>query len=303
MDLCLSTRREVSQGVLEGTQAGQGDSRCLTWSAACVERASSRTRTEVGSWPAETGALRDDRYVSAGPDHAMDTYLIVPYTFLSRRFPASTEGLDRGCIINSSGEPRTMSTRKNIFRMCFAAALAAGLTACGGGGKKPNTAPSLTLGGTATITEGTIGSTGLKVTATDDQGDDITVQVSDARFEVDADGNLTVVAGTVLDYEMESSIAVDITASDGALEDKKTATVSRRKRRRHRSDADRPSHPGQNRRGKDRRHRSDLHGGRQRRDDGQLDAHRQRRGLQRRLPRRRQVRAASRQGAGLRGPG
>ena len=120
-----------------------------------------------------------------------------------------------------------MSTRKNIFRMCFAAALAAGLTACGGGGTKKvvNTAPSLTLDGAAAIDEGTTGTTGLAVSATDAQGNDITLTVSDPRFGV-VGGVLTVVAGTVLDYEKESSITVSITADDGELSDTKTATVS-----------------------------------------------------------------------------
>ena len=119
-----------------------------------------------------------------------------------------------------------MSTRKNIFRMCFAAALAAGLTACGGGGTKVvNTAPSLTLGGTAAIDEGDTGTTGLTVTATDAQDNDITLTVSDPRFGV-VGGVLTVVAGTVLDYEKESSITVSITADDGELSDTMSTTVS-----------------------------------------------------------------------------
>ena len=120
-----------------------------------------------------------------------------------------------------------MSTRKNIFRMCFAAALAAGLTACGGGGTKKvvNTAPSLTLGGAAAIDEGGTGTTGLAVSATDAQGNDITLTVSDPRFSV-VGGMLTVVAGTVLDFEKEPSITVSITADDGELSDTKTATVS-----------------------------------------------------------------------------
>ena len=113
-----------------------------------------------------------------------------------------------------------MSTFKNLANVSFVAMLAIGLAACGGGSSQPeappNTAPSLTLGGSASIDEGATGTTGLTVTATDEQGDTVTYQVSDARFDV-VGGMLVVVAGAMLDYETESSIAVNITASDGMM--------------------------------------------------------------------------------------
>ena len=120
-----------------------------------------------------------------------------------------------------------MATRKNILTACFVAALSVGLAACGSSTTEVvNTPPSLALGGAAAINEGMTGRTGLMVTATDGQDDTITYEVSDARFDV-VGGMLVVVAGTLLDYETERSIAVDITASDGALSsDTKTANVT-----------------------------------------------------------------------------
>ena len=102
--------------------------------------------------------------------------------------------------------------------------LALAMAGCGGGEMAVNTAPSLMLGPGGAIDEDMTGSTGLAVTATDEEGDEITFQVSDARFAV-VGGVLHVVAGTMLDHEMESSISVGITANDGDLTDTKTAVV------------------------------------------------------------------------------
>ena len=103
--------------------------------------------------------------------------------------------------------------------------LALAMAGCGGGEMAVNTAPSLMLGPGGAIDEDMTGSTGLAVTATDEDGDEIMLTVSDARFAV-VGGVLTVVAGTMLDHEMESSITVEITASDGDLSDTKMAEVT-----------------------------------------------------------------------------
>ena len=106
--------------------------------------------------------------------------------------------------------------------------LALAMAGCGGGGtdmQAVNTGPSLMLGTGASIDEGETGTTGLTVSATDEQGDEVTFQVDDPRFAV-VGGMLTVVAGTMLDYETESSVTVGITASDGELmSDTMTAVV------------------------------------------------------------------------------
>ena len=109
--------------------------------------------------------------------------------------------------------------------------LALAMAGCGGGGSSTavstpvNTGPSLMLGTGASIVEGMTGSTGLTVTATDEQGDEVMFAVNDPRFAV-VGGVLTIVAGTMLDYETERSITVGITASDGKLmSDTMTAVV------------------------------------------------------------------------------
>ena len=107
--------------------------------------------------------------------------------------------------------------------------LALAMAGCGGGSGEVavdvNTGPSLMLGTGASIDEGTTGTTGLTVTATDEEGDEVAFQVDDPRFDV-VGGVLTIVAGTMLDYETERSITVGITASDGELmSDTMTAVV------------------------------------------------------------------------------
>ena len=113
----------------------------------------------------------------------------------------------------------------NLGKTASVLFLALAMAGCGGGSEMAvNTAPSLMLGTGGSIAEDMDGPTGLTVTATDEDGDDVMITVDDARFSV-VGGVLTVVDGTMLDHETESSITVTITASDGDLSDTKMAEV------------------------------------------------------------------------------
>ena len=77
------------------------------------------------------------------------------------------------------------------------------------------------------IAEGKDGATVGKLTTTDpDAGDRHTYAVSDARFEVAADGTLKLKAGQHLDYAAEKTIDLTVTATDaGGLSTQKTFTL------------------------------------------------------------------------------
>ena len=91
-----------------------------------------------------------------------------------------------------------------------------------------NEAPSVPIGGAQTVTlnEGTsvASDIGITIIATDpDEGDEVTLKVSDDRFEV-IDGKLRVKAGQKFDFETEPSVDLTITGTDkGGLTD--TASV------------------------------------------------------------------------------
>ena len=92
-----------------------------------------------------------------------------------------------------------------------------------------NEPPSLTLTGSQTLQldEGTSTSadTGIEVAVTDpDAGDEISYEVSDARFEV-VDGKLRVKAGKTFDFESESKVDLTIIARDSEGLTDKAATI------------------------------------------------------------------------------
>ncbi|MFC2304974.1 MAG: beta-galactosidase, partial [Cardiobacterium hominis] len=78
------------------------------------------------------------------------------------------------------------------------------------------------------VAEGKDGASVGKLTTTDpDAGDAHRYTVSDARFEVTADGTLKLKAGLHLDYAAEKTIALTVTATDaGGLATQKTFTLS-----------------------------------------------------------------------------
>ena len=80
----------------------------------------------------------------------------------------------------------------------------------------------------ATVAEGKDGASVGKLTTTDpDAGDAHRYTVSDARFEVTADGTLQLKAGLHLDYAAEKTVALTVTATDaGGLATQKTFTLS-----------------------------------------------------------------------------
>ena len=91
-----------------------------------------------------------------------------------------------------------------------------------------NHAPTDITLSAATVAEGKDGATVGKLTTTDpDAGDAHRYTVSDARFEVTADGTLKLKAGLHLDYAAEKTIALTVTATDaGGLATQKTFTLS-----------------------------------------------------------------------------
>ena len=91
-----------------------------------------------------------------------------------------------------------------------------------------NHAPDDITLSTATVAEGKYGATVGKLTAHDpDAGDSHTYSVSDARFEITADGTLKLKAGQHLDYAAEKTVALTVTATDaGGLSTQKTFTLN-----------------------------------------------------------------------------
>ena len=91
-----------------------------------------------------------------------------------------------------------------------------------------NHAPTDITLSAATVAEGKDGASVGKLTTTDpDAGDAHRYTVSDARFEVTADGTLKLKAGLHLDYAAEKTIALTVTATDaGGLATQKTFTLS-----------------------------------------------------------------------------
>ena len=91
-----------------------------------------------------------------------------------------------------------------------------------------NHAPTDITLSAATVAEGKDGASVGKLTTTDpDAGDAHRYTVSDARFEVTADGTLQLKAGLHLDYAAEKTIALTVTATDaGGLATQKTFTLS-----------------------------------------------------------------------------
>ena len=93
--------------------------------------------------------------------------------------------------------------------------------------RKTTRRTTITLTST-TIAEGKDGATVGKLTAHDpDAGDSHTYSVSDARFEITADGTLKLKAGQHLDYAAEKTVALTVTATDaGGLSTQKTFTLN-----------------------------------------------------------------------------
>ncbi len=111
---------------------------------------------------------------------------------------------------------------------------AALLAACGGSGASDppepppppqNRAPTITVSGTASVDENAAGAVIASVQTNDADGDSVTVSVNDDRFEVTG-GNLKLKEGMSLDYEVDSSINVTITASDGNVSSNATVTIT-----------------------------------------------------------------------------
>jgi hypothetical protein len=78
-----------------------------------------------------------------------------------------------------------------------------------------NEAPSDIITGALTVRENAAGAAIGVVTATDPDDDPIELSISDSRFDI-SKGRLRLSAGQSLDHETESSVPVEITASDPA---------------------------------------------------------------------------------------
>ena len=91
-----------------------------------------------------------------------------------------------------------------------------------------NHAPTDITLSAATVAEGKDGASVGKLTTTDpDAGDSHTYSVSDARFEITADGTLKLKAGQHLDYASEPTVKLTVTATDaGGLSTQKTFTLN-----------------------------------------------------------------------------
>ncbi len=77
----------------------------------------------------------------------------------------------------------------------------------------------------ASLDENVAGALIANVSATDADGNALTYSVNDARFEI-VGGELRLKAGESLDYELEQSITIEITASDGVSSDTESLTFS-----------------------------------------------------------------------------
>ena len=94
-----------------------------------------------------------------------------------------------------------------------------------------NEAPSVPISGAQTVTlnEGTsiASDIGITIIATDpDEGDEVTLKVSDDRFEV-IDGKLRVKAGQKFDFETEPTVDLTITGTDkGALTEQRVSSLT-----------------------------------------------------------------------------